>query len=311
MTSMVADIGGTHARFALADPSGALQDPVVLSTQDMTTAPDLVRAAIEQLGVRPERICLAVAGPVRDGRAKITNQGAVFDQVDLSKALGLPVLLVNDFVALAHGVTSFRSLHAIGSGTADGGVKALLGPGSGLGMAVLVPEAGGYRIQASEGGHADLAVTSHLEAELWSALSRRVSHVCWEAVLSGPGLVTLHAALSEVWGVESKSMTAAEISAAALSVEDPICHQTLELFFGFLGTAAGNLAVTTLATGGVYIGGGIVPRMVDFAASSPFRRRFEERGMMTDMVKNIPVWVVMDANPGLVGALRYSARLGG
>lgn len=311
MTSMVADIGGTHARFALADAAGVLQAPVILPTRDMTTALDLVQAAIEQLGVRPERICLAVAGPVRDGQAKITNQGAVFDQVDLSKKLGLPVHLVNDFVALAHGVTSFQSLHPIGSGTADGGVKALLGPGSGLGMAVLVPESGGYRIQASEGGHADLAVTSHLEAELWGALSRRVSHVCWEAVLSGPGLVALHAALSEVWGVESKSMTAAEISAAGLSVEDPICHQTLELFFGFLGTAAGNLAVTTLATGGVYIGGGIVPQMVDFAASSPFRRRFEERGMMTEMVKNVPVWVVMDANPGLVGAVRYAARIKG
>jgi glucokinase len=310
MVVMIADIGGTHARFALADASGVLQEPVVLSTRDMTTAPELVRAAMREIDTRPDHICLAVAGPVHDGRAKITNQGAVFDEAELTKAEGLSVRLVNDFVALAHGTTSFRSLHPIGSGSADGGVKALLGPGSGLGMAILIPEAGGYRVQPSEGGHADLAVTSHLEAELWGALSRRVSHVCWEAVLSGPGLVTLHAALSEVWGVEAKTMTAAEISAAGLSVDDPICHQTLELFFGFLGTAAGNLAVTTLATGGVYIGGGIVPRMVEFAASSPFRRRFEERGMMTDVIRNIPVWVVMDANPGLVGAARYAARHG-
>lgn len=309
MTLLVADIGGTHARFAFADETGRPGEPVILPTQDMTTAPALLREALAGFAMRrPSRICLAVAGPVRDGRARITNQGAVFDESELAAAAGVPVHLVNDFVALAHGVTGFRDLYPIGGGAADGGVKALLGPGSGLGMAVLVPENGDYRVQPSEGGHADLAITSHLEAELWTALSRRVSHVCWEAVLSGPGLVNLHAALCEVWGVEARPMTAAQISAAGLSVDDPICHQALELFFGFLGTAAGNLAVTTLATGGVYIGGGIVPRMVEFAASSPLRRRFEERGMMTDVVRGIPIWVVLDANPGLAGAIRYAQR---
>jgi glucokinase len=277
----------------------------------MTSARALVQDAIDQLGGRnPSQICLAVAGPVRDGRARITNQGALFDERELSAAFGVPVHLVNDFVALAHGVTTFRELRQIGGTAPDGGVKALLGPGSGLGMAVLIPEGGGYRIQASEGGHADLAVTSHLEAELWGALARRVSHVCWEAVLSGPGLVNLHAALSQVWGVQAEPMSAAEISARGLAVEDPVCHQALEMFFGFLGTAAGNLAVTTLATGGVYVGGGIVPRMVDFAAASPLRRRFEERGMMQDLVRGIPLYVVLDDNPGLLGAMRYAqARL--
>ncbi len=310
MTLLVADIGGTHARFAYADESGLPSEPVILSTQTMTTATALVQEAIEQLGGgNPQHICVAVAGPVRGGCARITNQGAEFVESGLSADLGVPVHLVNDFVALAHGVTSFNRLVAIGGGRADNGVKALIGPGSGLGMAVLVPDKGGYRVQHSEGGHADLAITSHLEAELWTALSRRVSHVCWEAVLSGPGLVNLHAALSEVWGVEAREMTAAQISAAGLSIEDPICHQALELFFAFLGTAAGGLAVTTMATGGVYIGGGIVPQMVEFAATSPFRRRFEERGMMSDVAKGIPIWIVRDSNPGLVGAIRYAQRL--
>lgn len=309
MTILVADIGGTNARFACVHETGRPGVPVILSTPGMTSAEVLVREAMALLGATPARICLAVAGPVRDGRAKITNQGAVFDEQELGAALGVPVHLVNDFVALAHGVTGFRDLHQIGGKSPDAGVKALLGPGSGLGMAVLVPMNGGYRVQPSEGGHADLAVTTHLEAELWGALARRVSHVCWEAVLSGPGLVNLHAALSEVWGVEAAPITAAEISQRGLAVEDPICHQALEMFFGFLGTAAGNLAVTTLATGGVYIGGGIVPRMVDFAVASPLRRRFEERGMMQDLTREIPIYVVMDENPGLIGATRYAQAM--
>lgn len=314
MTILVADIGGTNARFARIAADGELAaaqgEPVILSTPDMKSARALVEEAIDRLGgIAPSRICLAVAGPVRDGRARITNQGAVFDERELSASFGVPAHLVNDFVALAHGVTEFRELRQIGGVAPDGGVKALLGPGSGLGMAVLIPEGGGYRVQASEGGHADLAITSHLEAELWGVLARRVSHVCWEAVLSGPGLVNLHAALSELWGIPAEPMTAAQISERGLVVDDPVCHQALEMFFGFLGTAAGNLAVTTLATGGVYVGGGIVPRMVDFAASSPLRRRFEERGMMQDLARGIPLYVVLDANPGLIGAIRYARRL--
>jgi glucokinase len=305
---LVADIGGTHARFALGDDAGNLSGAIVLATQRMGTAAELIADALSVLGADvPERICLAVAGPVTDGRVRITNHGAVFDGAELSREFGAEFVLVNDFVALAHSVPYLNDLQQIGgdADSSDNGVKALIGPGSGCGMAVLLPIDGQYRVFPSEGGHADLAVTNPLEAELWVALARRVSHVCWEAVLSGPGLVNLHAALCEVWGVEPADMTAADISAAGVDVDDPICHQTLELFFGFLGTAAGNLAVTTMATGGVYIGGGIVPRLADFARSSPLRRRFEERGMLTDVVRQIPLYLVLDEMPGLAGAARY------
>jgi len=306
VSKLVADIGATNARFAGVDDDGELGEHVILPTERMTSAIDLVRAAMLRLDVlRPDGVCLAVAGPVREGKARITNHGALFDAAELTAALGVTVVLVNDFVALAHAVPELTALRQIGGGTGDGGVKALIGPGSGCGMAILVPLAGAYRVLPSEGGHADLAISSPLEAELWGALSRRVPHVCWEAVLSGPGLVNLHAALCEVWGVGVDAKTAAEISAAGVEAADPICHQTLELFFGFLGGAAGNLAVTTLATGGVYIGGGIVPRLADFAASSPMRRRFDERGMLTDVIREVPLYLVLDELPGLKGALRY------
>ncbi|MCP5181280.1 MAG: glucokinase [Pseudomonadales bacterium] len=308
MTVLVADIGATNARFALADAQDRLVRTVVLSTRDMVTPQALLRDAFRALdcdGDLPERLCLAVAGPVRDGTARLTNQGEIFDQAALSRSFGRDVILVNDFVALAHAVPHAQSLEQIGGETADAGVKALIGPGSGCGMAFLVPQASGYVVFPSEGGHADLAPGSPLEAELWTALSARVPHVCWEAVLSGPGIENLHAALSEVWGAPAEPMSAARITEAGMDMADPICHQTLELFFGFLGAAAGGLAVTTLATGGVYIGGGIVRRMVEFARRSPLRRRFDERGMMADMVRRIPIYLILDDMPGLVGALKY------
>jgi len=308
MMALVADIGGTHARFALADAAGEIGRSVVLATQQMGTAGELITQALKMLDAEvPERICLAVAGPIRDGRVRVTNHGAVFDSAELGRTLSTSVLLVNDFVALAHSVPHLRNLRQIGgdASPAAHGVKALIGPGSGCGMAMLVPIAGQYRVLPSEGGHADLAITNALEAELWASLSRRVPHVCWEAVLSGPGLVNLYAALCEVWGVQPGDLTAAQISAAGVDVADPICHQTLELFFGFLGTAAGNLAVTTLATGGVYVGGGIVPRLKEFAVTSPMRRRFDERGMLTEVVRQIPLYLVLDDLPGLAGAARY------
>ena len=312
MSLLVADIGGTHARFGLADDDGSLVRTVVLSTGQMLSARQLLADALEALeSPSPEVICLAVAGPVQDGRARITNHGEVFDSAALSEAFGIPVHLVNDFVALAHAVPYFSRLEQIGGVVHEGNdrVKALIGPGSGCGMAMLIPAGGVYRVFPSEGGHADLAITNALEAEIWTALSTRVSHVCWEAVLSGPGLVNLHAALCDVWGVAAGTMTAAQISAAAIDAADPVCHQALDLFFGFLGTAAGNLAVTTMATGGVYIGGGIVPRLTAFARRSPLRRRFEERGMLSAVVSSIPLYLVLDDMPGLAGAAQYARRL--
>jgi glucokinase len=170
-------------------------------------------------------------------------------------------------------------------------------------MGALIPVGEGeWRVLASEGGHADLAPGNPLEQEVLSVLLARHGSVCWETVLSGPGLKNLYETVALMWGSEPAGLTPEEISAAGVNADDPICHQTLELFFAFLGAAAGNLALTLCARGGVYVAGGIVPTLREFARQSPLRRRFDERAGLEEYVVDIPLYLVLDEYPGLLGA---------
>ncbi len=301
---LVADIGATNARFSLAGEGGLADETVRLETASAARGVDLVDAALDELG-RPAiaAACLAVAGPVQGGRGAITNGSLTFDVSELSAHLGRPVELVNDFIAQARSLPELERLRQLGGAAPQAGVKAVLGPGTGLGMGVLVPWDGGWRVLGSEGGHADLAPGSPLETELVAVLQMEHRHVSWETVLSGPGLERLYRAVCHLWGSEPEDLAAEQISARGENAADPVCHQTLELFFGLLGAAAGNLALTVYALGGVYVGGGIVPRLADFAAESPLRRRFEERGPMTGLIREVPLYLILDEDPGLVGAL--------
>lgn len=304
---LVADIGATNARFRLAGPHGWCGDPVRLSTGDFTTSGALLEAALDALG-RPvlQQACLAIAGPVRRGRGRITNGTLEFHEDVAGRHLDCGVLVINDFHALARSLPLLEDLRQIGGAgepAAEGGLKAVLGPGSGLGMGLLAERPGGWQVLVSEGGHADLAPGNPLEVELLSVLQAAHGQVSWETVLCGPGLVRLYHAVCQLWGMPPDDLTAERITALGLHAEEPVCHQTLEIFFALLGAAAGNLALTAWAVGGVYLGGGIVPAMVEFAAQSPLRRRFDERGPMTDLVREIPLFVVLDPAPGLAGAL--------
>jgi glucokinase len=304
---LIADIGATHARFSRAVDGRPAGDVIVLATGDFGDAPALIAAAARSLALEQlHAACFAVAGPLVSGRVAVTNGRLAFDRADLEQTLGCPVRLVNDFFALASAVPVLERFEIIGgdvSAAGRRGVKAVIGPGSGLGMSVLLPEGeAGWRVLASEGGHADLAPGNHLEQELLSLLITEYGSVCWETVLSGPGLVRLHQAVSRLWGLPADPLTAEEISRRGVDVEDPVCHQTLEMFFGLLGAAAGNLALTVCAESGVYIGGGIVPAMVDFARTSPLRRRFEERAELGQLMQRIPLLLILDSHPGLVGA---------
>jgi len=311
-TFLIADIGATHARFALrgggdlSPTATAGAAPIVLPTADFHASGELVQAAMEGLGVESiDGGCFAVAGPVTDGRVEITNGGMSFCQEALSHALGCEVLLVNDFFAVAKAVPALKQLERIGGRDVEGmrAVKAVLGPGSGLGMSVLIPDGErSWRVLPSEGGHADLAPGNHLEQEVLSILQTNHDAVCWETVLSGPGLRNLYRAVAAMWGAEPEDFTPEEISARGVDADDPICHQTLELFFGFLGSVAGNLALTVCAASGVYIGGGIVPSLRGFAVTSPLRRRFDERAGLETFVADIPLYLILEENPGLIGA---------
>jgi glucokinase len=254
-----------------------------------------------------DQACFAVAGPVLEGAVEVTNGGLEFSVAELQTVLEAPVTLVNDFHALALAVPGLEDLAVIG-GDPDRGrqqaVKAVLGPGSGLGMSVLVPVvAGGWQVLASEGGHADLAPGNPLEQELLAVLQTKHPGVCWETVLSGPGLVNLYEAVATLWGAKPEPLGPEAISHRGVDADDPVCHQTLELFFALLGSAAGNLALTVCAQGGVYIGGGIVPGLLEFARSSPMRRRFDERVELQSLVADIPLFIILDEHPGLAGAL--------
>lgn len=301
-TALVADIGATHARFALAGADGVPADPLVLSTAAWSSAGALLGAALERLGAAPQAACLAIAGPVRDGRGAITNGTLTFDAAALTAATGMRVTLVNDFQALAMALPHLRALRPLGGPLPGPGPKAVLGPGSGLGMGVLVPVGDGWQVLASEGGHADLAPGSPLELELLGVLQAAYGHVCWETVLCGPGLVRLYRAVCAVWGSAPADLAPADVTRLGVDADDPVCHQTLEVFCSLLGSAAGNLAITVCAHGGVYLGGGILPQLADFVAASPLRRRFEERGAMTALAREIPLLLIVDPAAGLTGA---------
>lgn len=301
---LVADIGASNARFCQAGPDGLVGETLILPTPDYTSVDALLRDALQRLGAAPAATCFAIAGPVDGAGGRLTNGTLEFDGEVAAQVVGCPVLLVNDFFALARSLPELRELEQLG-GTAppEAAVRAVLGPGSGLGMSLLVPEGAGWRVLPSEGGHADLAAGNPLEAELLTSLQMAHGHVSWETVLSGPGLVRLYGAVCQLWGVQPEEVGADWITANGVQAAEPICHQTLEIFCGLLGAAAGNLAVTTWAVGGVYLGGGILPRMAEFLPTSPLRRRFEERGPMTERFRAVPLYLIRDPAAGLRGAL--------
>lgn len=302
---LIADIGATHSRIAIVDGDGWRSH--TFATAEYANVPELLNDAAQRLQyVQVSESCFAVAGPVVGDSVTITNGRLQFEAAQLAELLGCPAKVVNDFFALACGVPEFRELLQIGGrDEASSSVRAILGPGSGLGMAILVPSGDRWRVLPSEGGHADLAPGNPLEQEILSLLQHKISTVCWESVLSGPGLVNLYEVVCQLWGSKPKAATPEWISTQGVNADDPVCHQTLEIFFSLLGSAAGNLALTVCARGGVYIGGGIVPALKDFVVSSPFRRRFDERGDMQEFVRDIPVFVILDPDPGLIGARAY------
>ena len=303
---LVGDVGGTHARLAMADSALVLSDVRDYPSSEFDDGSRLVERYRHDVGADDlVGCCLAIAGPVIDGRGKLTNGRISCDARDLAAALGRGhALVINDFTAVGHAlpVLPENSLKTIGPRIDATGTKAALGPGTGLGMGFVVRHGGRWLVLPSEGGHANLASTDPLEAEVLGFLLQRFEFVGWETVLSGPGLVNLYQAVCEVWGAAPEVDQPSQITQRALTVEDPVCHQSLEIFCNLLGTAAGGLAVTVCATGGVYVAGGILPKLGDFFERSQFRRRFEQRGPMSDYVKAIPTRLVLEPELGLVGS---------
>ncbi len=305
--ALVADIGGTNARFALLDAVGRPAPMRVLACADFADFQTAMRGFLAEAAPSRAiaRAAVAVASPVIGDRIEMTNHDWSFSIAAIKAEFGLAALhVVNDFTAAALAVPELDAgdLVRIGGGVAVADAPvAVLGPGTGLGVSGLVPSGSGWIPLAGEGGHVTLAACDAREAAVVAEIARRFGHASVERAVSGPGLVNLHAALSALDDVSGESPTADRITEAALAGSDPICVEALDMFFAMLGTAAGNLALSLGALGGVYIGGGIVPKLSDAFAASRFRERFEAKGRFRDYMRAIPTYLIMRETPALLG----------
>lgn len=322
---LAGDIGGTNCRLALVDAEELrIVDEEVYPSRENEGLGKLVERFAEEIGDRFEAACFGVAGPVRGGRAELTNLPWVVDEEDLEGELARPVSVINDLEAAAWSLDLLRPgetavIHEGGGTEVVEGNRALIAPGTGLGEAGLFWDGTGHRPFATEGSHADFAPGDSLEWELRSELASRYGRVSWERVVSGPGLVEIHRFLcsrreagtgcpvEETTGDEAPGPA---ITRAAREGSCEICAESLDRFCRLLGAEAGNLALKLLATGGVWIGGGIAPSIVDELRNGRFVEGFLGKGRMRGLLEEIPVSVILAEKAGLRGAARVARRLG-
>ncbi len=303
---LLGDVGGTYARFAVLS-AGKLGPIRSLDVHAYPTMADALRffLAGRDDGASINAALLAVAGPVEHGRCVLTNSSWVADASTLSNEIGIAsVHVVNDQEAAAWGLPLLASsdTRLIGPDTpVSGAPMALLSPGTGLGMACLVPGTPGSAVIASEGGHATLAATTPREEALFGILRRQFRHVSAERVLSGDGLVNLYRATAAIDGVDVASRTAAEVTRAALDGTCATCRKTLDTFCGVLGAVAGDVALLFGARGGVFLGGGILPRIIEHLGRTEFRDRFEAKGRLGRYLAGIPVRIIVRPDPAFLG----------
>ena len=310
-TKLIADIGGTNARFALLEGDDVNEEQVLKCAE----FPTLVEAiehylhSIKASGARrPQQAAMAIAGPITGDHIRMTNHVWEFSAATTRRQLNLSRLIfMNDFTALAMAIRHLpaHELDQIGGGRAVlGSTIALLGPGTGLGVSGLVPAGEHWIPLQGEGGHVTLSVMNEREIAVFAQLRQRFSHVSAERVLSGPGLVNLYDALCAIEGVRPESYTPKDITEHALGGSCKFCLETVSMFCALLGTMSGNLVLTLGAVGGLYIGGGIIPQLGSFFANSAFRDRFEDKGRYADYLADVPIYVIRTALPAFIGLTR-------
>lgn len=308
---LVADIGGSNARFALAHRTAEgveLEKVLSVRCDDHAGLMEAIGHYAVTAGAElPAMAAVAIAGPVVSDHAEITNHASwSFSISDLRRRLGLSDLtVINDFTAIALSLPHLQSgdLRQVGAGAATAEAPmAVIGPGTGLGASGIVRANGRWTAVEGEGGHATFAPMSDRESQIGDLLRRRFGHVSWERVLSGPGLVNLHGAIAELVKAPAEAVTPEAIVARARDKSCPVCREAVGTFSAMLGTAAGNLALTLGARGGVFIGGGIVLRLADAFDATAFRARFEGKGRLSEYLRPIPTFIIEAPNPGLIGA---------
>ncbi|WP_244548998.1 glucokinase [Bradyrhizobium canariense] len=303
---LIADIGGTNARFALARDGRYSR----LSSVEDGRYDTLHDALADYLTVLPveERsglaAAIAIAAPVAGDQITMTNKTWSFSVEELKRSLNLVSLtVVNDFAATAQAIPHLAESErfVVGLPTSGKGNIGIVGPGTGLGMSALIPHGADWVLVAGEGGHATLAASTEEEFAILQILRKRWTHVSAERVLSGAGLVNLYEVLCSIEGVEPLMLTPADVTRRALHGSDNNCIKAFEYFCGFLGSVAGDLALTIGAFGGIYIAGGILLRFKEAFATSSFRQRFESKGRFSEMLERIPTYLILDESPALTG----------
>jgi len=322
---LAADVGGTHTRVALFEPR-ELRRAAVEATVPSRAHDNLESIIGAFLGAGAPSINavgVAAAGPVRDGRCETTNLPWVIDAATLGRYFGTDrVWVVNDLEATAYGIASLGpdDFAVLNTGVPHPrGNAAVIAAGTGLGEAGLYWDGKRYQPFASEGGHASFSPRDVCDSELLAYLRCDWSHVSWERVLSGPGVFNLYRFLRDSGRCEEPPWLAAAlgagepaavISEAARHRRTPLCEQTMDLFVSLYGAEAGNLALKLLATGGVYVGGGIAPRNIDRMTDGGFMRAFVDKGRMGPLLERIPVRVIVNDKAALLGAARVAAERG-
>jgi glucokinase len=304
---LVADVGGTNARFAIADLNTlALADIEEFQCARHSSLVEAMRAYLDRLDDPPSEAAIAVAGPVVDERVSLTNSAWSFTKAELCSRTGLDsVLVLNDIQALALSIPSLdgNELHRIGGSEAEPrATKLVLAAGTGMGASTLVWTGAQWLAVPGEGGHISFAANTKRERDLIDLLYSDQPHVPVDRVVSGPGLANLYRGIAKLDGVNAEPLLPNDVLTRGLSRSDSIAEEALELFISWLGRFAGDAALLVGARGGVYIGGGLAPRIVEALSAGPFRRSFEEKGQMRSFLDPIPIYVILAKFAALKGA---------
>ncbi len=314
---LIGDIGGTNARFALADPKGrAYTSELTVLCNDYETAELAIADYLERTGTPgPDVVCLAAAGSVIGDSVRLTNNHWNIDCRELRNSFpSAKFRLLNDFEAIAYSIPFLGEIDLTTIGLEPPAIQnktnytiAVVGPGTGLGVAGLVSRGGNVYPIVGEGGHAGFAPENQVQLQVLKQLRERFDRVSDERLLSGPGLESIYWALCKIHGVRGVRLSAPEIFQRVLANEDVRAAEALKLFYEALGQVAGNLAINFGARDGVYIAGGIVKRYPDLLKTSSFRSGFENKGRYRSLMERIPTLLIVHSQPGLLGAA-YCAR---
>ena len=318
------DVGGTKTVVGTFSLQGERPVPILVESYASAEFPSLEALLDRFIAGSTGTVsgaCFGIPGPVVGGRSRLTNLQWEVSEAAVSEHFGWPhVKLINDLSATALGIPALYDSELCKLNAAEpdsAGTIGVLAPGTGLGVSLMVNVGGEYHPVASEGGHVDFAPLNERQLGLWRFLRDRLPHVSIERLISGPGLVTIYSWLRESGGTEepawlkqqlARDDPAKVISEAALTGSDPICNEALDEFVSILGASAGNLALTGMTTGGIYLGGGISPKVLERLSSGPFMEAFLAKGRFRELLTRIPVRVILNDKAALLGAARAAFR---